>query len=460
MAAAWGDRGVYEQEVDWLNEATVRSLVSRLKLTASRGGNALKLDSLRRNIKQAIAKYCDQHPQVLEPDDEVRLRTRDPGSEASGRRRSLRKLPSRSTRSTPASSPERVADVIPVKSAHKHREKQGGDPSSVPPVEPKVAEAVASFMHFLHSQGDAGTNSTPRQVPSGKRHQEHSQRDAAKAKKRQVSRRREESDPSDSDPTSSSSSSSSEDYSEDDDVDDSAPAHARGGRRSHSDGLFAATGVTSSSSRRSKKRAKKKADLSQPFAEAYIDNVLSSPGVTTMLQGVKALNFNKTRNENEMLVLARIVDATRERDRRSVLEIATRRMAGVALADSTGSWTAADALAQDSSRSGYVPSHLLGQVAKWVSLQQSMTSLSKGDNGAGSAGRSSGYAANRPRRQSSPGAFVPAGASGPTGTGDARPQHNNGNNNNHNNHNHNNNNIGAPYVRHHANGGRGGSAQR
>jgi hypothetical protein len=100
------------------------------------------------------------------------------------------------------------------------------------------------------------------------------------------------------------------------------------------------------------------------FAHDFLENVLAdgAPNVYSVYK--YNVVFKNNRNGYECLALAKIVDALLNRDRRTALELACRRLAGVQTADKANNWGLCHALELNHQERSFVPPRVLARIIK------------------------------------------------------------------------------------------------
>lgn len=133
------------------------------------------------------------------------------------------------------------------------------------------------------------------------------------------------------------------------------------------------------------------------FASEFIENALGRSGYDSVFRVYKVeVEFRTERNKKECLVLAEVVDALRRGDIHSALDLTTRRLAGVHLADSTnGNWNMCDALESRGSTQSFVPHATMARVLKRVAQVQAIHAA--GNHGTGAASGGGGSSSRRSR---------------------------------------------------------------
>lgn len=192
----------------------------------------------------------------------------------------------------------------------------------------------------------------------------------SKKRRRGKKSKRSDTESSSSDDTSSSDSSSSTDS--DSSSSDSDTSNRRK-RRSKS----------KSSKRRGHRSSRREREdiiddmetsgLARPLAEKFIRNALSGRGNKDSLFDVfKEATFKQSRNQREVLALARILDALRVKNYSGARELVVRRLVGVQTSDTSGNWKMCDAFELVMDRQSYLPDEFLARAIKNVNRMEAL----------------------------------------------------------------------------------------
>jgi hypothetical protein len=200
-------------------------------------------------------------------------------------------------------------------------------------------------------------------------------------------------------PSPSSSSSSSSNSASSSGASDSEDESGSSSSTSSSDSSWSRHARRRSSRHRRHKRRRasarvademEKIGMTESIAQEILANILRGRRDATVSDIISRRSFKSQRNKNEVMLLARAIDCLREGQESGALELLTRRLAGVQLADTQDSWTAAGALLGNTEANADVPDRILRRVLKTAANVTTLARNNAGGSGVSAAGRSGG----------------------------------------------------------------------
>lgn len=263
------------------------------------------------------------------------------------------------------------------------------------------ADALRAFSSLPAGPASKSDDRRRRDVKSKKKKKHHrrvafssdsdddSDSDGRGSKKRRHGKKSKRSDTesSSSEDTASSSSSSSSDS-------DSSSSDSDSSRRKRK---------SKSKRHRSSKREREDiiddmetSGLARPLADKFIRNALSGRGKRDSLFDVfKEATFKQSRNQREVLALARILDALRVKNYSAARELVVRRLVGVQTSDTSGNWKMCDAFELVMDRQSYLPDEFLARAIKNVNRMEALEAGTKRGSSAATGSSSSSNSSSR-----------------------------------------------------------------
>jgi len=133
----------------------------------------------------------------------------------------------------------------------------------------------------------------------------------------------------------------------------------------------------------------------RPMAEQFMRRALAQGDYSSLAQAFTAHTWKSERNKNECLTLARALDHLRRKRPRvsDAIELLSRRLAGVDIADDTGNWAICQALEGGSSheRQSLVPEDVMRGALKSVVQLQAIQKTAGQSSGSKSASGGKGH---------------------------------------------------------------------